>query len=392
VSETDLPRRGRSNQIFIVAIAVLAFTIFTYEWWINPARPDGHNDTADSYVGYFDQSQYIKEANIVGHGRLPDENEYVYPLGYPVLAAPFTRLHVTNDPFFVVDALAFAGTMVLLYLTARHFRGSRFGFVAVLMCMFASPLLDYVTVPWSSTVSLLGAMAILYLVLCYREIRWWSAAVLGFIPAFAYATRPPDGLLLGLLSLLAIGKLAQPIYKTVAAALIPFVLVMSFTFYTQNRAFGSPFTTPYVLHTHVKDHYTDQSIHSFHARKILPTIWEMFLTGSEHGIRQKGQPLGHLFLWAFIPLPFAFFYFIRRRFKDSVRLSGALIASAIGVIFYSSFIGTEASDFIFGALHYYKMWIPLWALCSLLYLDHLYDRFVSAGERTRTSTSFNTRT
>lgn len=57
---------------------------------------------------WFDQSRYLASALALSHGDL-SAGQHWYPLGYPLLAAPFAWL-LPSDPFFLLDLLLFLTT------------------------------------------------------------------------------------------------------------------------------------------------------------------------------------------------------------------------------------------------------------------------------------------
>jgi len=103
------------------------------------------------WATYFDQGEYLQSARALAAGKL-DAASHHYPIGYALLAAPFTWLF-RSDPFVVVNVLCLAGSLWAFVRIgealgiARAIAGVIFLATSVLT---PSVLMHYV-MPWTST-------------------------------------------------------------------------------------------------------------------------------------------------------------------------------------------------------------------------------------------------
>ena len=152
--------------------------------------------------GWFDQSSYLKSATALAHGNL-QSSQHWYPLGYPLLGAPF--VYVTPDEPFFFPNLALLLCFCLLYL--RYFR-PLIGPWLTITAFFAStalpislqmplpvffPLFLQFVVPWNTIPVAVCGMAILLLARDFKSCSHHLPDLLaGFLLGYVFVTRPPD--------------------------------------------------------------------------------------------------------------------------------------------------------------------------------------------------------
>lgn len=117
-------------------------TLDNLPWWREPV-----------WLQWFDQSRYLTSATAFANGDLLPSSHW-YPLGYSLLAAPFTCI-LPSNPFFLLDLLLFL-------LACKAFQNVvarlRIGLWLATFCFLATTLIDTKLAgtwahPWTTTLS-----------------------------------------------------------------------------------------------------------------------------------------------------------------------------------------------------------------------------------------------
>ena len=342
----------------MLGLLMLAAVFFVYRWTVYPVRPGG--TYVYGWYGWFDQSSYLREAQLIGHAKTIPADQFIYGPGYPLLAAPFARTDDIgwpfHDPFFIPNLAVWLLTIATTFLVSRRLYGQRVAVAAALVLMVGTRLVNLIVVPWNST-AVLGALMMTVLVGLARDIRWWHGAILGVAVALAYSARYVDALWIGgvALTILFARRAALRSPARVAAGLLAGGLLVALpTLYLQWKAFGSPFKATYTYHQLV-------GRSAFRLGDIWPNAVHLFVNG--RAAATWGVPLlSSMFLLVFAPIGLAQTI---RASSGSRRLLivGTVASSVAAVVFYLSYAYTAGVQF--GSVHFLKMWVPLWTVCGV---------------------------
>lgn len=188
-----------------IVVVLLAAGVFAWAYLHYPYRPTA---PATGWWNYWDQGAYLRSARAFAVGVL-EGSEHWYPIGYPLLAAPFVPLFA--DPFLPINAVGFIAYIWLCY---RLFHPA-LGRWAVLVPIFVPliypaqvdvqpavsyPLLSQFAVPWNSNPVAPAYLAALLGVRANwrRENRTLDVG-LGVLLGLTAAIRPADAALLAVL-------------------------------------------------------------------------------------------------------------------------------------------------------------------------------------------------
>jgi hypothetical protein len=341
----------------------LAVAYFAYRWATDLQRPG--LQTPEGWRGYVDQGFYFREATHLANLDAIPAVDFKYGPGYPALAAPFTLIGEfgwpSQDPFAPVNASVWLLTIAATFLVGRRLGGQWVGLAAAIAVMFATPLINYITLPWNST-AVLGALDVVLLVSLASGLRWWHGALLGGSVALAYSSRYADALWIAIAAstvLLArrAGVRSAALWTTVAASVIAAIPTMLL----QNAAFGNPFTTPYGYNKVVTAAQFRVGDIPSHAAQ---TFVSPFFFGAGEGILTPGL-LSSFFLLGLAPVG-AVMAFRRARGPARVLILGMVGSSLLTLAFYMAYWFTSAYGLQFGAVHFFKMWWPLWTVAAVI--------------------------
>jgi hypothetical protein len=353
-----IPARLRSLDPLLAALVVSAAAYFAYRYAIEPTRPGMAFQRG--WFGYFDQSQYLRMAHDLSEFRLP-AGHFLYGVGFPIVAVPFLWLGLDYDPWLLFDGTAFVFAAAATFVVAGRIFGRLAAGIAGFGLVFATPLISYCLTPWNSTVSLVALTGILLLGTSPRPAKW-HPYVIGSLVAWAFAARYVDALWLGAIGAVALAR--SPSGRTwtrlLAAGATAAVLATPILIAHQ-RAFGSPFTTPYSLHAGIGNTTTDEQWGAYDLGRVPRSAFGMFISPFLLGAKQPGSPLLADMFWTIAAIPGAVIAFVYGRFR--LLLIATVVGWIAASVFYLSFRGTGAGGIQFGTLHYFKMW---WPVASIL--------------------------
>jgi hypothetical protein len=373
----------------LVALLAFAAALFLYEWAFDNNRPHGGSL---GWHAFHDQGYYYREAEALAHLDAIPAKEFFYGPAYPALAAPFSRIGAlgwpSGDPFFVADLAVFLLTVAATYLVARRLLGEWFGIACALALMLATPLVDYVATPWNSTASL-AAVSLTLLVALERRLRWWHGIVLGLAVALAYGARYVDAAWIAIAAatvLYARSALSWRSPALLAAATSCYVALLPI-FFLHWEAFGDPFTASY---RHLSGNPVTGS--EFDLANVVPHALSVFLSPfyfDENGFRSvTAEPLlGSMFLTLLAPLGFALVVAAARGPRRTLAI-GYSVASSAAVLFYLAYYFTGSFGLQNGALHYFKLWWPLWTIAAVAGVYGGVDRLRSWTSPAREGSNF----
>lgn len=364
----------------LVVVACAALALFGYAYAIHPARPGALNPPG--WYGFFDQSHYLDLARDLAAGNLPGRPHYIYGLGYPALAVPFVKLRPGGDAFVVVDALAFAATMVMVVVLGRRLRSVAFGVACAAALAVATPLLDTMVVPWNTTVTVVAVLVALVVVTGAGRLRVTHGVALGLAVGMAFAARYVDAAFPALIGGFALVRAGRQAWRVWLASGVVALLVVVPMLVTHAAVLDSPWRTPYSQQPGKEGAGSNQqTLSNFEVGRVPRNFLEVFVTGKSDGRRQTVDPLGRQFVWAALA-PLGVLALVRRRHRLLVPVAVAFATSVLGSLVYLSYPGSRGDHLVYGNIHYWKAWFPLWAVLALYGFAALTDRLATGG-RTR---------
>lgn len=350
----------------VTALLVLGAAFFCFKWAADLQRP-GVID--QGWKTFNDQGAYYREAKRLSNLESIPEREFAFGPGYPVLAAPFMHFGdggwPKGDPFFVANLGAWILTLAATHAVATRFMGEAGGALATLLLMFGTPLIEFMTLPWTSTVSLASLMAVAWVAVS-RHLRLWHGVVLGLSVGMAFAARYVDALWIGLAvtTVLIARKTLHPKRPVLWGVALGSFVPSAFTLWLHSLAFGTPFETPY-SHTNVANAAL------FDLGNIVPHAFQTFLSPYFFGDKSLIPPLlGRMFLAILAPVGAVL---LIRDFRGAARplIVGFTLTSLLATCFYLAYWFTGTYGIGFGSMHFFKIWWPLWIIAALYALTGL---------------------
>ena len=359
-------RATLEREVVLVCVLGLTGALFVYRWLFNDSRP---HDGSIGWHAFHDQGFYYLEAAALARLEPIPVSDFVYGPGYPLLAAPFSKIGPlgwpSGDPFFFGNLAVWLLTIATVYLVGRRLFGEWFAVAAALALALATPLVEFVSVPFSSTAVLAALMATLLVALA-RGLRWWHGAILGVAVAFAYAARYVDAVWVAIAALTVLLARDGLRWRSNAwlAALVSGYVALLPVFYLHWHAFGSPLAASY---REVSAYRVTGDL--FTVSNIVPHALQGFVSPfyfDENGFRSLvARPmLATMFLVTLAPIGYVLF--LRRARGDRRLLAiGYGIASIGATLFYLASEYSGSYGLHYGSLHYYKVWWPLWTLAAV---------------------------
>jgi hypothetical protein len=349
----------------LVALLVFAAAFFAYRWAVDLQRPGAQ--TEEGWRGFFDQGGYLREAVALGNLNTIPQADFDFGPGYPALAAPFTafsdRGWPFEDPFLPANMAIWLLTVAATYLVGRRLFDQWVALAAALGLMLATPLIGLMTLPWNTTASL-GALMVTMLVALARRFVWWHGLVLGLAIAFAFSARYADALWVAIPAVgivVARGALSRRSLGVLLGLATGAVLGLLPTLYLQWKAFGDPLETPYSTGPN------QAGLSSFDVGDIPSHALQTFISPyffHESGQGSLAQPLlSSMFIIALAPIGFAIAVRASHDGRRVLLLSYG-VASLLATLFYLAYWFTGSYGLGFGAIHFFKMWFPLWTIAA----------------------------
>ena len=236
------PEIRRPGPVVVLGTLVLT-ACFVFGTLDASDRPGGNPLHPEGWWGWFDQRQYLK--SVVALSRLDfAPGQHWYPLGYPLLAAPFERL-LPLHPFLLVDLACLLASFAAFVAFARCCALPTPAAVAAFLLgtLGSSALWASWIVPWTTTPTTAAIWG--FLALCARQLaapaaeprtrRWRRIAMIGLLCACVPLFRPADLLMPALGLLLMLGwslrdrslRAGDPLALLAGAALplVPYALL-----------------------------------------------------------------------------------------------------------------------------------------------------------------------
>lgn len=393
----------RRRRIIVTGLIALAF--YAYAWSVQPNRPqigavfddppklatvtptgfrpgDAGTPLAQyqtrrwGWLGaWYDQFQYARMARAIGRGRLPgvgwdpvhnvpkdpssphEVASFSYGLGYPAVGAVFYVLGFKGDPFVVPDGLLFALSAMLALVVAERFLNAAIALVVVNVLVLTGPFVLYFVIPYSDTLTIV-AVLIALVVITGDRFDWPVALALGTATALAFAARYTDVVWIVALVAIPLWTRRREAWRVAAALATELVVAAAIVGWAQNRAFGSPFRTPYkYVHGGL-----DASWRAYQFGHVINSGVGVFITG-DRSMLFRVEPILKSFPWAVAaPIGLALLFFDRHPLRWT-----ALLATVVGVassITYLAWVFGGTRDLQIWIIRYHSTWFPLWAILA----------------------------
>jgi hypothetical protein len=344
----------------VIFVAMIAFTV-GYLWF--PATP---GNLEDHFMGWFewsDQGLYLESAKAIAHGNL-SPSTYVYPLGYPMLAAPFIKW-LPRHPFFLPNLFFSTGIALAYYASCRKLltkvESASLTVFLIILSGFSSTKaipggliwFNSLTIPWNIIPVFFAAYITTWLLIFntadFRKL-WVSSLVI----ALAFFARPPDVIFLGIIylaGLLDLKTLREKVKGLVILG-IPSLIVLIIMFLSKWIVFGS-LISPYDAAV------SDQG---FNLSNLFFKFYVVFFDGTPI----YGYPELMLFPqmpWLLLCIP-GIFWLAQKTNNKSWLL---MLAMAVCLVIYISFNAQAPSNtFNYFGYRYFTWIIPWLGLCSYL--------------------------
>jgi hypothetical protein len=322
------------------------------------------------WFGGYDQGQYLIIAHTLAglhFGQLATRQVYTYGIGYPIVGVPGIWLGFLKDPFVFFDLFAFVFVTYAVYRAGSKLISPVAGFLAAFGLVFATPLIVYVDQPLNSTVSMV-VMAFVLLTLVRDEVTRSRAFALGMMLGWSYTARFIDVVWLGVIAVACVyrGSWRDVARRLFTPGLVGLLLVVVPVLYLNYKAFGSPFSTPYVNHLRTGGG-SDQGLGSYHLRQVPNSFLGIFVSPLWAGSNIPYRGLLINFFWALGAIPG--FVILWRRGRRRAFLAAAGVILIVDYVFYLSFRADGNYSLAYGVLHYFKDFFPVIALFAAGLID-----------------------
>ena len=259
--------------------------------------------------------------------------------------------------------------------------------------MYATPLTEYFVVPWSTTISTVSFLAIMYIALRNNPISFLDSILSGLSLGLTFAARYVDVVFLLPLALYPIlkmdfrsigkGKTLSQIAKASLGLLLFFVIVVG-VLASHYYYFGSIFKTPYHLHGRPGTNLSDQHIEVYQPKVIMDHLFGQFINPNTFHAREmetipkrlRTPLLERSFYLILAPIGIAYLM-LRGGF---LLLFPCLIGGILALMIYGMHPGTAPGCLQFHSLHYFKMWYPFLTIMSLVGLVQIGNYADSIGK------------
>lgn len=346
----------KKNLTLIILLTIAAIYFIFYQLFVNGSFPVGE---FQGYYMWYDQSRYLLMAKELSQFKLIN---YDYGLGYPILAVPFIFLY-GKDPFLIPNFIIWLVSLGLFFkICQKVFGGNVYPAICSLFYIFGSNLIQYVAIPWNSTVVLLANMIIAYLgVSGKRNLK--NSLIICLLLIWIFSARYVDLVFSGILSVLYFWPIIEKKnYRHLLIAFMILCLGILFILFTHELKFGSYFKTPYAHHLDPEGKVSDQDPSKYQI-KYIPSDLKGILFGTKE-FSYFPSLLGASFYFVFIP--FGILAGLFDKHKRLIFLSS--IAMALAILFYASFPHFSLAGLKVGAIHYIKAWLPFMVLYFVLFV------------------------
>jgi hypothetical protein len=298
------------------------------------------------------------------------ENRFMYGIGYPILGVIFVKIY-PRDPFVIPNIILFFSSLAFFYLCLKKIlKSNLFSFLGVLFLLFSTPIVEYIVVPWNSTVNVFAFSLILY-ICSLKNINRYLVIILAMLSAWIFASRYVDVLFVLPIVLFTIKTTSKKFeifagrailfFSAIFISIIPVFILHK----VQNDSFSR---TPYYFHTR-EDGTSDQDIGRYDLQKVPESLFTLTFGQRNEEDREfppliKTAPL-------IILLPVTLIVIVLKRDYKLILLA---VSMGVAFTFYASFVAFDGFHLKYGCIHYIKMWFLPITLINLAGLKYLFEK------------------
>jgi hypothetical protein len=410
----------------VVATGLIALAFYAYAWAVQPDRPqlaavfddppklatvtesgfraqDAASPIAQRQIrrwgwngAWYDQFHYARMARAIGRGQLPgtgwdpvhmvaknassphETASFSYGLGYPAIGAVFYVLGFKGDPFVVPDGLLFALSAMLALVLAERFVNAAVALIVVNALVLTGPFVLYFVIPYSTSLTVVAVLVAL-VVITGDRFDWPVALALGTSTAFAFAARYTD--VVWVLALVAIPLWIRrhKAWRVVVATAGELAVTAAVVGWAQDRAFGSPFTTPYkYVHNGL-----DASWHAYQLGHVANAGVGVFITG-DRSVLFRVEPILKSFPWALAaPVGLVLLFSDRHPLRWTALL--ATVVAVASTVTYLAWVFGGTVDLKYWIIRFQVAWFPLWAILAGVAIERAVAATGIQGDDSRTA-------
>lgn len=180
-------------------LLLILASLYVVCYLVDPGRPSFHRVDEINWWTWWDQGLYLKSAEAFARWDL-SPSQHWYPLLYPLLAAPFTKLTATH-PFLLIDLACFLLAAWLFAEVAAAFAVKR---TTALVLFLVCYLGDYFVfrewlIPWTTTPVVVCVFAALYVAVREPTPSLGAMVLVGLCSGLTPITRPSDAIIMAAL-------------------------------------------------------------------------------------------------------------------------------------------------------------------------------------------------
>lgn len=349
----------KKNRVLLIIILIAAAYFFFYNNFVNGSSPSGN---FQGHYLWYDQSRYLLMAKEMSRFTLIN---YDYGLGYPILAVPFISI-MPNDPFLIPNFIIWVISVGLFYkICIKIFGNSVYPVICSFFYIFTTNIIQYVVIPWNSTVVLLANLIILYFgVINKRSLI--RSVIICLMLIWIFSSKYIDLIFSSLLSILyfwpyLIKKNYKHLLLASAILFIGVFLILS----THKIKFGSFLKTPYAHHLDPQGKISDQDIRKYQLRLVPKDLKGIFIGSKDYSYFPS--IFNSSFYMILIPLGII----IGLNKKDRKFTLITSISMTLAFVFYASFPHFSIDGLKVGAIQYVKAWFPIMVIYFMFFVRYL---------------------
>ena len=360
----QIPHRAHVRTAFVILAFFSAFYVVAY--LAAPALPGGFKSPL-GWWGWSDQGLYLRSAQAFSRFDFRG-SEHTYPFLYSLMAAPFVRL-MPIHPFFIVDLACFL-VVAITFLTIGF---QLVGLLPSAFLFFAVMWFPWLLVPLTSVVpstSTLSTATISVIILACNSERFaqgyapsWRYLALGMLTSLLLLVRPLE-FAVGAISFLYIvirtiaaakATNALPFFRrpvTIAAALALGACISPLAIITFNMNAYGDLKSPDLLAVRTSGY-------------DISTIAQKFVSlfnNSSSFLLVHQQTFLARFPWLAVSIAMIPSVFV---FSPNILPFITILALAHVALYLPDRDLHPRNLFIYGTVHYFKLWLPYFALIDV---------------------------
>lgn len=349
----------KKNQVLLIILAIAASYFFFYNYFVNGSSPIGN---FQGHYLWYDQSRYLLMAKELSKFKLIN---YDYGLGYPILAIPFLSLF-PKDPFLMPNFIIWILSLGFYFKICQIvFNDKVFPVICCLFYIFTTNIIQYMVIPWNSTVVLLANLIILYLSVMNKRSNIRSILICLML-VWIFSARYIDIVFSSLLSILYFWQyLVKKNYIHLLTIFIILIFGVFLILSTHRLKFGSFLRTPYAHHLDPQGKISDQDIKKYNLKYVPKDLTGILIGSKEYSYFPSLLNTS----FYMILIPFGMIVGLNKKDRKFTLISG--LSMIFAFIFYASFPHFSIDGLKVGAIHYVKAWFPIMVIYFVFFVRFL---------------------